>query len=98
MAARLAASFPADSALPSAMSTSLAEVRDVAVLLYVRELLVHCLLYYARGYGTTSTQIGTLQRSLPHVSLAQQMLAEAGAPAAGVGAHSFAQQGCLAAA
>ena len=41
MAAQLAASFPADSAKPSAMSTGPTEARGLAVAFYERGLLVH---------------------------------------------------------
>ena len=96
IAARLAASFPADSAEPSAMSTWPAEIRDLAIPLYERGLLVHCLPYYGSWLWDTLTadsDLAAVPTTRQFGRLAQQVLAEAGAPAAGVGAHSFRRGG-----
>ena len=92
VAARLAAAFPEDSQTPSAMSTWPDSVRDLALPLYARGLLVHCLPYYGRWLWETITADTDLSATLSTAEFARLVrstLTEAGIPAAGVAAHSM---------
>ena len=72
------------------MSTWPAEVRDLAIPLYERGLSVHCLPYYGSWLWDTLTadsDLAAVPTTRQFGRLAQQVLAEAGAPAAGAGAQ-----------
>ena len=78
------------------MSTLPAKIHDLAIPLYERGLLVHCLPYYGSWLWdnlTADSDLAAVPTTRQFGRLAQQVLAEAGAPAAGVGAHSLRRGG-----
>ena len=96
LAGRLASSFPNDRAVPSAMSTWPACVRDEALPLYDRGLLVHCLPYYGNWLWAPLTVDSDLSQTLTtsqFVSQAKSALAAAGIDTSRFGAHSLRRGG-----
>ena len=98
LADRLASSFPTDRAVPSAMSTWPACVRDAseALPLYDRGLLVHCLPYYGTWLWAPLTVDSDLSQTLTtsqFVRQAKTALAAAGIDTSRFGAHSLRRGG-----
>ena len=96
LADRLARSFPNDRAVPSAMATWPACVRDEALPLYDRGLLVHCLPYYGTWLWAPLTVDSDLSQTLTtsqFVSQAKIALAAAGIDTSRFGAHSLRRGG-----
>lgn len=92
VADRLARSFPADQATPAAMATWPDAVRDLALPLYARGLLVHCLPYYGRWLWEPITPETDLSATLPTAEFARRVrstLAASGVPTERVAAHSM---------
>ena len=96
LARRLAESFPRDSPTPGAMATWPQEIRDLALPLYGKGLLVHCLPYYGtwlwERLGPESNLAATLSTQ-QFGDLAKRVLADAGHPTGGIGAHSMRRGG-----
>lgn len=96
LAARLAAAFPQDQPQPSAMATWPEEIQALALPLYQRGFLVHCLPYFGPWLWKPLSADSDLTESLStrqFARLASQLVAEAGGPATGTGAHSFRRGG-----
>ena len=74
------------------MSTWPDSVRDLALPLYARGLLVHCLPYYGRWLWetiTVDTDLSATLSTAEFARLVRSTLTEAGIPADGVAAHSM---------
>ena len=96
LVSRLAASFPQEQPRPSAMATWPEEIQALARPLYQRGLLVHCLPYFGPWLWRPLTADSDLTESVStrqFARLASELVAEAGGPTAGTGAHSFRRGG-----
>ena len=98
LADRLACSFPNDRSVPSAMSAWPPSVRDEALPLYSRGLLVHCLPYYGTWLWAPLTVNSDLSQTLTTSQFVSHWQAKAALSAAGIdtsrfGAHSLRRGG-----
>lgn len=96
LADRLARSFPSDRSVPSAISAWPPSVRDEALPLYSRGLLVHCLPYYGTWLWAPLTVNSDLSQTLTtsqFVSQAKAALSAAGIDTSRFGAHSLRRGG-----